>query len=183
MIYAMAVSFTDYSGMGGHWHWVGLQNFSDMLNDPQTWTSLWLTFKFMFIWIPLNLGSALGLAVLLNRRFRGVGIFRTIFYVPAVVPIVAAALAWKLMFDTSVGVINWVITNLGGPATIWLADPAVFFTVIVLMVWCGAGYSMVIILAGLQGVPPELREAASIDGANGRADRFATSRSRCCRPC
>jgi multiple sugar transport system permease protein len=166
MIYALAVSFTDYNGMGGHWHWIGTQNFSTMLNDSQTWSSLWLTLKFMVIWIPLNLGGSLGLAMLLNRRFRGLGIFRTIFYIPAVVPVVAGALAWKLMFDTSSGLINWVITNLGGPSTTWLADPYVFYTVIVLMVWSGAGYGMVILLAGLQGVPVELREAASIDGAN-----------------
>lgn len=166
MIYALAVSFTDYGGMGGRWHWIGLRNFSDMLNDPQTWSSLWLTLKFMVIWIPLNLGGALGLALLLNRPLRGLGIFRTIFYIPAVVPVVAGALAWKFMFDTSAGLINWVVTNLGGPSTIWLADPYVFYTVIVLMVWNGAGYGMVILLAGLQGVPVELREAAAIDGAN-----------------
>jgi multiple sugar transport system permease protein len=166
MIYALTVSLTDYNGMGGHWHWIGTQNYSDMFNDPQTWSSLWLTLKFMVIWIPLNIGGALGLAVLLNRRMRGVGVFRTIFYIPAVVPVVAGALAWKLMFDTSAGLINWVITNLGGASTIWLADPYVFYTVIVLMVWSGAGYGMVILLAGMQGVPPELREAASIDGAN-----------------
>jgi multiple sugar transport system permease protein len=104
--------------------------------------------------------------VLLNRRIHGLGIFRTIFYIPAVVPIVAGALAWKLMFDTSSGLINWIVTSLGGPSTIWLSDPYVFYTVIVLMVWSGAGYGMVILLAGLQGVPVELREAASIDGSN-----------------
>lgn len=166
LIYAFGVSFTNFDGMSSHWRWVGLDNYSELLTgDPDTWYSLGRTILYMALTVPVGVAGGLGLALLLNRRMRAVGIFRTIFYVPSVVPVVVAAIMWKVMFDRDAGVINAIIEFLGGPSITWLVDPTAFTAMIVMVLW-GLGGGMVIFLAGLQGVPAELREAAAVDGAN-----------------
>jgi multiple sugar transport system permease protein len=109
--------------------------------------------------------GGLGLALLLNRRIRAVGLFRTIFYVPSVVPVVATAVMWKIMFDRDAGIVNALIEAVGGSAITWLVDPTAFTVLLIMVLW-GLGGGMVIFLAGLQGIPQELREAAAVDGAN-----------------
>ena len=165
LAYAFLVSFTNLDGMSGHWHWIGLDNYSELIGDADTWYSLGRTLLYTVITVPISIAGGLGLALLLNRRLRAVGLFRTIFYVPSVVPIVATAVMWKIMFDRDAGIINALIELVGGPAITWLVDPMAF-TVLVIMVLWGLGGGMVIFLAGLQGIPGELREAAAVDGAN-----------------
>lgn len=164
LAYALGVSFTNFDGLSPRWHWVGLANYREMVSDPDTWFSLGRTLLLTLITVPLSIAGGLGLALLLNRRMRGIGLFRAIFYVPSIVPIVATALIFKLLFDRDAGFVNALIEKAGGPTVTWLTDPTIF-TVLVLMVLWQMGYNMVIFLAGLQGVPGELREAASIDGA------------------
>ncbi len=164
LAYAFLVSFTNFDGMSGHWHWLGLGNYTELIGDPDTWYSLGRTLLFMVITVPLGVAGGLALALLLNRKMRAVGLFRTIFYVPSVVPIVATALLFRIMFDRDAGIINAAIEWLGGPPVTWLVDPTAF-TVMVIMVLWGLGGGMVIFLAGLQGIPSELREAAAVDGA------------------
>ena len=165
MIYALALSFTDFLAFSGHWHWIGIRNYTDLLNDPATWSSLWRTLLFAAIVIPLSIAGGLGLALLLNRRMHGVGVLRALVFLPYAVPTAAAAVAWKMMLDRDAGVLTWVVTTLGGPSEVWLDDPYVFYGLIAMTLW-GMGYGMMILLAGLQGVPSELREAASVDGAS-----------------
>jgi multiple sugar transport system permease protein len=165
LAYAFGVSFTDYDGMSAHWHWTGLDNYAQLVGDSDTWYSLGRTLLYTVISVPIGVAGGLGLALLLNQRIRAVGLFRTIFYVPSVVPVVATAVMWKIMFDRDAGIINALIEAVGGPAITWLVDPTAF-TVLVIMVLWGLGGGMVIFLAGLQGIPAELREAAAVDGAN-----------------
>lgn len=164
--YAFLVSLTNFDGMSPFWHWVGLANYAELLQDPTVWSSLGRTLLFMVIVVPLSVAGGLGLAVLLNERVKVVGVFRTIFYLPSIVPVVASALMWKLLFDRDIGAINAILERFSIPVVTWLIDPTAFYVLILVMLW-GLGGGMVISLAGLQGIPSELQEAAVVDGANG----------------
>lgn len=164
LCYALGISFTNFDGLSPRWHWIGLANYGELLTDPDTWYSLGRTLLLTVITVPLTIVIGLLLALLLNRRMRGRGLLRTIFYVPSIVPIVATALIFKLLFDRDTGLINAALESVGGPTVTWLVDPTVFSVLILLILW-GVGGSMVIFLAGLQGVPSDLREAGAIDGA------------------
>jgi multiple sugar transport system permease protein len=114
--------------------------------------------------VTLSIAGSLGLALLLNQRLKARGLFRTIFYIPSIVPVVASAIMWKLVFARDNGVLNAILERLNVPAITWLVDPTAFYALIIMTLW-GLGGGMVIMLAGLQGVPVELLEAAQIDGA------------------
>ena len=174
LAYALGISFTNFSGIAPRWHWIGLDNYSELLGDSDAWYSMGRTLLYTAITLPLGTAGGLALALLLNAKLRGLGLFRTIFYVPAVVPPVAAVSMFAAMFSQSNGLINAAIEWAGGPAVGWLQDPLVFTILIVMVMW-GLGGGMVIFLAGLQGVPAELREAAAIDGANKIQEFFAVT--------
>lgn len=165
LLYALIVSLTDFDGISQRWHWVGLANYVELLQNADTWFSLSRTLLYTLITVPLSVAGGLGLAILLNQRLKAVGFFRTVFYLPSVVPVVASAIMWKLMFDRDAGAINAVIERLGIPIVTWLVDPMVFYALIIMVLW-GLGGGMIISLAGLQGIPSELQEAAVVDGAN-----------------
>lgn len=165
MIYAFLVSFTNFDGASPHWHWIGLANYSELLQDSDTWYSLSRTILYTVIVVPLSVVLGMLLALLVNRQMRGISVFRTIFYLPAVVPIVGSVVIWKIMFDRDAGAINAILQQIGGPTITWLSDPTAFIPLIVVVLW-GVGTNMIISLAGLQGVPIELREASRVDGAN-----------------
>jgi multiple sugar transport system permease protein len=164
--YALLMSFTNFDGISPHWHWIGLTNYVDLFHDGEVWYSLSRTLLYTCIGVPLGLAGGLALALLLNQRLQGVGLFRTIFYLPSIVPIVASAIMWKLILDRDAGALNAILEHLGGQTVTWLVDPVAFYALIVLILW-GLGGGMVIFLAGLQGIPTELVEAARVDGANG----------------
>ncbi len=164
LAYALLVSFTTYDGISPRWHWIGLENYRELVGDPDTWWSLGRTLLYMAITVPLGLAGGLGLALLLNQRVRAVGLFRTIFYIPAVVPVVSAAIMFQILFDRDTGIVNALLGWAGGPPLSWLTDPLAFVALIVMVLWALGG-GMVLFLAGLQGIPTELREAAAIDGA------------------
>jgi multiple sugar transport system permease protein len=165
LLYALIVSLTDFDGISPRWHWVGLANYAELLQNADTWYSLSRTLLYTLITVPLSVAGGLALALLLNQRLKAVGFFRTVFYLPSVVPVVASAIMWKLMFDRDAGAINAIIERLGIPIVTWLVDPMVFYALIIMVLW-GLGGGMIISLAGLQGIPSELQEAAVVDGAN-----------------
>lgn len=170
LIYALGVSLTNFNGISGHWHYIGLSNYQELLSDPQVISSLLQTLIYMLVIVPVTVISSLGLALLVNWQRRWIVIFRTIFYLPSVVPIVAAAITFKLLFDRNSGLANALITHFGGTALSWLLDPYAFFVLLLLVVW-GVGGGMIIFLAGLQGIPKDLLDAADVDGA-GPVRRF-----------
>ena len=144
---------------------VGLYNINRMLRDPLLLQSLKVTVLFSAISVPLGLVFAFFLASLINNKFRGIAVFRTIYFLPSIVPAVANAILWAWLFNTEFGLINYVIRALGGPKIGWLQDPNwVMVAFVILTVW-GVGGSMIIFLAGLQGIPRIFYEAAEIDGA------------------
>jgi multiple sugar transport system permease protein len=165
LVYAFLMSLTNFDGSSPRWHWVGLRNYTELLHDSDAWASLLRTLLFTAIAVPASVAGSLWLAVLLNRRLAAVGLFRTIFYIPSVVPVVAAAIMWKLVFNRDSGLLNIVLGWLGASPITWLIDPTAFYALIILSLW-GLGGGMVIMLAALQGVPDELEEAAIVDGAN-----------------
>lgn len=174
LAYAFIISFSNFDGISDHWKWIGLRNYIEILHDSDTLYSLSRTFIYTVIIVPVLVAGGLGLALMLNRSLRGIGIYRTIFYLPSVVPVVAAVVAWKIMFDRDNGAINAIIEHLGGPAITWLVDPGAFYALIIMVVW-GVGGGMIISLAGLQGIPTELQEAAVVDGGNAwQVFRFVT---------
>jgi ABC-type sugar transport system permease subunit len=155
--------------------WAGLDNYSRLLfDDPIFWRSLWNTL-YMTIGIPLGMAVGLAIAMLLNTEVRGMKFYRTLFYLPAIVPMVASAILWIWVLNPSNGLVNSFLRMFGvDNPPLWLQSPSWFLgskaAIIVMGLW-GAGAGMVIWLAGLKGIPDHLYEAAQIDGA-GPVRRF-----------
>ena len=141
-----------------------MANYGEFLHDGLFWQAIRQTFLYMAVSIPLGLVLSFGLALLLNTRMRGIGIFRTLVYFPAVVPLAATAIVFQLIFSRDDGLLNAVLAHFGGPMVSWLNTNWAFIALIIMGLW-GAGGGMIIFLAGLQGIPVELREAAQVDGA------------------
>lgn len=160
-------AFTSWNVFGGA-EWTGLANFRQLWHDASFWTAFKNTFYYTVFHIPLTLGAALGLAMLLNRRMRGVAFFRTVAFFPYVTSIVALAQVWNLLFSPSFGPINEVLRWIG------VSHPPGWTTsgnwsmpaVIIVGTWREMGYYMLLFLAGLQTIPTQLYEAATVDGAN-----------------
>lgn len=167
IIAAFGMSFTDYSLLGSS-TFLGFDNYIKAFSDdPVFWTTVGNTLYFSAGLIPLNLMLALALALLLNRRLRGIGLFRTAIFTPVVTSIVVWSIVWKYIFATEGGMVNQLLKlfDVKGPA--WFYDmDLVMPIVIVVSVLKNVGLNMVIFLAALQDVPPMYHEAATIDGAS-----------------
>ncbi|MFV2019568.1 carbohydrate ABC transporter permease [Micromonospora sp. LOL_023] len=174
MLFSLYLSFTNYDILSS-WEfveWVGFQNYWDLFVNDQTFRhSVKVTLIFAFVAVPLKLAAALGVALLLNRESRGVGLFRSLFYLPSLLGgSVALALIWRAMFSGD-GAVNGFLGLFGITGQPWVNDPAwALETLMVLAIW-QFGAPMVIFLAGLKQVPTELYEAASVDGA-GKVRQF-----------
>jgi multiple sugar transport system permease protein len=158
-------SFTEYDILDSP-KWIGLDNYKALLHDPLFWQSLKVTMIYSVVSVPLGLIISLFLALLLNRNIRGIFIFRTIFYLPAVMSGVAVALLWKWIFNPDFGLMNWALGLIGIEGPKWFIDEQWALPPIIIMSLWGVGGSMLVYLAGLQGIPTDLYEAAEIDGAN-----------------
>ena len=158
-------SFTEYNIIRAP-KWVGLGKFHDLIQDELFWQSLKVTSLYVVMHLPISLVLALGIALLMNQKVRGIIFFRTVYYLPSVVSGVAVALLWMWIFNPEFGILNTLLAlvNIQGPA--WLFDEHWSLPAIALMSLWGVGGSMLIYLAGLQGIPSELYEAAEIDGAS-----------------
>jgi multiple sugar transport system permease protein len=169
MVFSLAMSFCSYDVIHEP-RFVGLDNYSFMLlRDPLFWQSLGNT-AFMVLALPLSMAFSLAIALLLNTQVKGMAAYRTIFYLPAVTPTVATAVLWYALLNPD-GLINAGVRLLGIDPPSWLGDKNWSKPAIVLMGLWGAGGGMIVWLAGLQGIPQQLYEAAAIDGA-GRIRRF-----------
>lgn len=145
--------------------YVGFDNIARLFSDPLLPQSLKATFLYTFLSVPLGLVLSFFLATLINNKVRGISIFRTIFYLPSIVPAVANALLWAWMFNTEFGLLNTFIRGLGGAKIPWLQSTTWAIPALVILSLWSAGNSMVVFLAGLQGIPEIYYEAAEIDGA------------------
>lgn len=158
-------SFCNYSVLKPP-QWIGTGNYQALLHDSQLGVALRNTAIFAAMSIPLGIGTAFFLATLLNQRVRGMAFFRTIFYLPSVVPAVAGAVLWLWILNPQYGLLNTALATVGIAGPGWLSDPAWAKAALALMSAWGVGGWMVIFLAGLQDVPVELQEAAHLDGAS-----------------
>lgn len=163
--FAVYTSFTQWNGITAP-VFTGLKNYELMMNDPYFWKALWNT-TFMLIGIPIGLVISLLLALALNRRMRGTTFFRTVYYVPVISSIAAIAILWQWAYNGDYGLVNQVLALFGIDGPSWLQNvDTVKPALIIMAVWKGLGYSMLLYLAALQSVPRQLYEAASLDGAN-----------------
>ena len=148
--------------------WVGFANFQKLWRDPVFWKTLGNTLLYLVCVVPALVTLSLGLAILVNQSIKGIRWFRTAYYTPVVISMVVAGIAWKWLYASN-GLLNQGLQLLGFTEGIpWLTSPDLsLFSVMVVTVWKGLGYYMVIYLAGLQGIPADLYEAAAIDGSDG----------------
>jgi multiple sugar transport system permease protein len=147
--------------------WVGGANYTTLLHkDPLFWSSLGVTFRYAAASVPLGIVWGVILALLLNTKITGQAIFRTIFFLPSIVPSVANAVVFTWILNPEIGLVNGILRRLGIEGPAWLSDPKWALSSLVLMSVWGVGGSMVIYLAGLQDIPLHLYEAATLDGAS-----------------
>jgi multiple sugar transport system permease protein len=169
-IYSAYLSTTEWN-MISPAKFVGLENFREIFNDELLHTALRVTIVYTLISVPLGLLFGFALALLMNTKVRGIRAFRTIYYLPSIVPAVANAVLWAWIFNTEFGLLNVILRSMGIPKVAWLLDTRFALPAIIMMGLWGVGGGMVIYLAGLQGIPEVYYEAAEIDGA-GRLGRL-----------
>ncbi len=165
---AFALSFTRYEyDITQAPEWIGWENFQRLWQDEVFWQTIKNTLLYLIGVVPILVIAPLGLAIIVNRKLRGINWFRTAFYTPVVISMVVAGIAWKALY-TQNGLINQFLKQFGFTEGIpWLTDPNLtIWSVMLVTIWKGLGYYMVIYLAGLQSISPELYEAAAIDGSD-----------------
>jgi len=165
IIASIYLSFTRYDIVSPP-EFIGLRNFTELFADPLFYKSMGNTLYFVFLVVPLTMIISFGLALLLNQKVKALPLFRTIFYIPSIVPFVASAVLWMWLLQPQYGLVNGMIKTIGLRPPTWLASEIWAKPALVLMLLWGSGSTMLIYLAGLQGVPESLLEAAHIDGAN-----------------
>lgn len=163
---SLVFSFFDYALVGTP-IFTGIENYRRLLfEDPLFLQVLWNTLYYVAAYVSINVILAIGIAVWLTNRTVFAGLFRAVFFVPVIIPTVAVALVFRLLYLPEIGLINVILSSIGLPDIRWLSDPAFAMPAIIIMsVWMGFGYNLVIFIAGLKGIPSSLIEAATIDGA------------------
>jgi len=157
-------SFTDYSVLESG-SWVGLENYRVLFEDPIFWKSIYNTLYYTMIFVPLSIALGVALALLLNMKIRGLGIYRTVFFIPSLVPLIASVIIWMWLLNPQFGVVNFVLDQFGIPGPAWIGDERWSKLSLVLIGLWGIGQAIVIYLAGLQDIPQDYYDAADVDGA------------------
>jgi len=165
VIRSLMISFCQYNIMNPA-KFVGGRNYIELFHDPLFWQSLKVTVIYSIVSVPLGLAAGLAVALLMNQKVRGISLFRTIYYLPAVVSGVAVSLLWVWIFNPDYGLANTALKSVGIAPQQWLSSPKTALGSLIFMSLWGVGGGMVIYLAGLQSVPGQLYEASEIDGAN-----------------
>lgn len=172
MARAFLISFEHYNLISANSSPAGLENYRLLLKDRSFLNSLGHSFYFAAVVIPLQSMIALGLALLVRRSFRGVGIFRTVYFLPVVVSFAIAATIFKLIYNKDYGMLNVILKGVGLPVADFLSNPKIsMIGIIILCIWKAMGFFMIVFLAGLNNIPDSLYEAAHVDGA-GPFQRF-----------
>jgi ABC-type sugar transport system permease subunit len=169
--YSLWLSFHEWNGYQLEWGpFVGLQNYGTLLGDEVFWKAATNSIIFVVVRTPLEVGLAFGLALLLDRKLPGRSLLRTLFFVPVVMSLIVVTILFQRILEANTGLLNTFLrqAGLGALARPWLGDPGTALgAVIAVSVWKNVGFSLVILLAGLQGLPQEVLEAARVDGASG----------------
>lgn len=167
VVFSLVVSFYEYDmiSMGD---WVGLENFKNVFTDPEIYTAYRNTFVFALMYLPLEIFLSCILGVALNQKFKSIALFRVLYYLPVIAPMVAVSMIWMGLYNPYGGVFNWLFSHIGlGPfeyvfSSNWLV---VIACVAALTIWKGIGHQALLILSALQGISDDIYEAADIDGA------------------
>lgn len=158
-------SFTTW-GAFGKYQWSGLSNYQQLLQDPDLISAVRNTVVFTVLSVPGSVVLSLLVAVLLNQKIRGVGIYRTLYFLPTVTMPAAIAIVWKWLYNGDYGLINYLLSLFGIHGPRWVSDPNIaLYSLILVAIWGSIGNNMVLFLAGLQAIPSMYYEAASLDGA------------------
>uniref|UniRef100_A0A7C2P076 Sugar ABC transporter permease n=1 Tax=candidate division WOR-3 bacterium TaxID=2052148 RepID=A0A7C2P076_UNCW3 len=185
ILFAFNISFHEW-GIAGDKGFVGLQNYKFLLQDRYFWQALWNTFLYTLFSVPLSITMALLIAYLLNQNIKGVGLFRTVFFLPVITSLVAVSVVWKWLYNPQRGLFNSILSLLRLPTLKWLEEPRgifelltgkdlpyllegpslALFSLVILSVWKSLGYNIVIFIAGLKNISETYYEAAKIDGAS-----------------
>lgn len=171
VIAAFIISFTDFDiyalGNFASVRFIGFKNYIKLFEDPLFYTALKNTFYFVIVAGPLSIAVSLGAALLLNSKLiKYKSIFRLSYFIPVVTTLVAVAIVWRFIYHPKFGIINYILSLIGISPIDWLGEPSTAMPAIILMsVWKGFGYNMIIFIAGLQNIPEDLYEAASLEGA------------------
>jgi multiple sugar transport system permease protein len=175
LIYSFYLSFHEWNILDPNKIFIGLENYTRLIGDRRFHQAVFNTAYYTLFSVPLTMLAGLTIALLLNNKIKLRGLYRTMFYIPNITPLVVSAIIWKWVYQGDYGLLNYYLIQFGiiQKPLLWLADPNLaMFSVIIMSVWGGAGYHMVIFLAGLQAIPEEFYDAAKVDGASGMQRLF-----------
>lgn len=166
-IYGIFISLTDSSGITKDVKWIGLANYVTLFKNKEYWTVLLSTARYVLIVVPITFALSLGIALLINN-IRCKGLVRAAIYWPAMISPLIVGLIWKWIFGDNLGIVNFVLQQLGFEPVKWLSSPgSALFCIVVAAVWAGVGVIMVMFISGIKNIPEQYYEAARIDGASG----------------
>ncbi len=168
ILWAFGISFTNWqAGAARATSFVGISNYVTTLTSADFWSALRHTVYFIVLKLPIDMVLSLFVAMLLNQKLRGMSFFRVAMFMPVVTSMVAAAAIWRVLYNPSTGFFNYLLNSVGLPSQRWLRDPDLAMPSVVLVaLWKGLGYNIVIFLAGLQNIGRHFYEAAELDGAS-----------------
>lgn len=171
--FSLWLSFHDWRGLNiQDPPFVGLENYAFMVEDSRWWNAVLNTFYYTFVSVPVGMAVSLGIALLMNLNIPGLYLFRALFFIPVITSWVAVSVVWLWVLDGNIGLLNYGLSLVGLPSVDWLTNPrTAMLALILIATWKGAGFQMIIWLAGLKGIPRETYEAAIVDGAS-RLQRF-----------
>ena len=160
------LSFHKSGAFGKGDKFIGLKNYAKLLADPQVWQATWNTLRYMLLVVPLTIVISLILAVILNSKIKGRNFYRSVYFLPMVAAPAAITMVWKWLYNTQFGLINHVLGYFGVGPIAWIDDPQfAMYSVAIIGIWGSIGYNMILLLAGLQEIPKDYYEAATMDGA------------------
>jgi ABC-type sugar transport system permease subunit len=167
IFWAINASLWDYSLLAGFRRFLGLGNYIELLADQAFLNSLWVTFKYLIIYVPVTVVVALGLASFVNQRKPGVNFLRAVVFIPVVTSFVVVSIVWGMLLNKDIGMVNSIMQAFGIERVAFLLNTKTALPTIALMsVWKNVGYSMIIVVAGLKGIDSSLYESANLDGAS-----------------
>ncbi len=166
IVQSFRLSFFHWTFGGAAQEWAGLDNYTRLLGDSRVWNAFRNTLYYTAVSVPIGVVLSLLLALALNQKLPGRGLLRAAFFLPVIGSFAIIAIVWSFLFDPDIGLLAYWLKVLGVPVTGWLRDPDWAMPVVILVsIWKNIGFNMVIFLAGLQGIPASLYEAAKVDGA------------------
>lgn len=165
IIQTIYFSFTEW-GAFGQYEWTGLDNYKRMIQDSNLLQSFKNTGIYIIFTVPIGIFLSILIAVLLNQKIKGKSVYRTLYFLPVITMPAAIAMVWRWLYNSDYGLLNYLLSIFGIKGPQWVSDPKIaLYSIIVVAIWSGLGYNMVIFLSGLQGIPKTYYEAAEIDGA------------------